>query len=396
MDTSFIGLLINIEMNRQTGRIVLYAFLILISVLMTILLFGNKYRMNNTHSAPIADIGEIRSLGSDNRWARSFLAADGTIYFKEPIKSNDGGITIIDQNDTDLEEINRRPERAVLAKENLFYALDARAVYESPGVYRGMAWRSDDNLKNIYNEEPLFYIPGGIEPRSDVTRWFGLFIYRTIIEMPDSSWLMTMYGNFSEDTLKPYNRDAIHELEFMMRTFIMTSQDNGRTWNYLSTVAVPKPGEPVGEGFVEPAITLLNDGRLLCIMRSGHHYPLYASWSSDLGKTWTPPLYTGMDRGCDPCLITLKDGRVALSWGKRFPEGWSKITPEGDKGSIVYPGEGYTNLSISKDGGVTWKTTKIVQPAGSCYSTIFEVEPNIVFMQVDQWYCRISLNKHQQ
>jgi photosystem II stability/assembly factor-like uncharacterized protein len=177
----------------------------------------------------------------------------------------------------------------------------------------------------------------------------------------------------------------------MMRTFIVTSTDKGKTWDYLSTVAVPQKGDPVGEGFVEPAITLLEDGRLLCVMRSGHHYPLYSSWSSDGGKTWTAPLYTGFDRGCDPCMITLQDGRVALSWGRRYPEGWSLVSPEGDKGRFVYPGEGYNNLSISDDGGKTWNTSKIDKNTGSCYSTIFEVEPNVIFCQVDRWCWRINL-----
>ncbi|MBK7713766.1 MAG: exo-alpha-sialidase [Bacteroidales bacterium] len=100
----------------------------------------------------------------------------------------------------------------------------------------------------------------------------------------------------------------------MQRTFIVSSDDKGATWHYVSTVAAPRAGDPVGEGLVEPAITMLQDGRLLCVMRSGHHFPLYASWSSDNGKTWSDPLYTGLDRACDPCLITLHDGTVALSW----------------------------------------------------------------------------------
>ena len=203
---------------------------------------------------------------------------------------------------------------------------------------------------------------------------------------------MTMYGNFISDTLAPYETDAKKETRFMQRTIIVTSKDKGHTWNYLSTVAVPQKGDPVAEGLVEPAITMLKDGRILCIMRSGHHFPLYSSWSSDNGKTWTPPLYTGLDRGCDPCLITLHDGRVALSWGRRFPEGWSQLTPDGDKGLYVYPGEGYTTLSISNDGGISWESAKIIQKAGSCYSTIFEIEPGIIFMQADQWYCRIKLH----
>ncbi len=181
----------------------------------------------------------------------------------------------------------------------------------------------------------------------------------------------------------------------MQRTFVVTSTDEGRTWNYLSTVASPRAGDPVGEGFVEPALTLLDDGRLLCVMRSGHHFPLYASWSEDAGRSWSPPMYTGLDRGCDPCLITLHDGRVALSWGRRYPEGWSTVDPEGDQERFKrqYPGHGYTNLSISDDGGLSWVNHKVMKQSGSCYSTIIEVEPNVVFMLVDQWHCRITLKQ---
>lgn len=337
-------------------------------------------------------VGEIKSMENGSKWSRSFLGANGIIYFKDSLISRDKGKTLVLQEDINLNEINGAPERAILSTEKLFYALNGPTEYIGPGVYNGKSWRSVDNLKTLEQQDVRFNIPDGAPPIINNSEWYGLFVYRTILRIPDGTWLMTMYGNFKADTLVPYDADAKKETRFMQRTLIVSSIDEGRTWNFLSTVAAPAKGDPVAEGFVEPAITLLKDGRLLCIMRSGHHYPLFASWSSDKGQTWTPPVYTGLDRGCDPCLITLKDGRVALSWGRRFPEGWSEISPGGDKGRFVYPGEGYTNLAISNDGGLTWSNNKIIQKAGSCYSTIFEIEPNVVFMQCDQWYCRVTLN----
>jgi hypothetical protein len=334
---------------------------------------------------------KVESIGNGSKWSRCFLSGDGIIYFKDSLMSTDGGKTLVPQESLNVNEINGAPERAVVSEGEMFYALNGPTEYMKPGVYRGVAWRSNDNLKTIQKEDPFFYIPEGAAPIRNNSEWYGLFVYRTILRMPDSTWLMTMYGNFIADTLVPYDSDAKKETRFMQRTLIVTSKDEGHTWNYLSTVAAPERGDPIGEGLVEPAITMLNDGRLLCIMRSGHHFPLYASWSTDNGKTWTAPVYTGLDRGCDPCLITLHDGRVALSWGRRFPEGWSKITPEGDKGLFKYPGDGYTSLAISNDGGLTWVNHKIINNSGSCYSTIFEIEPDIVFMQTDQWYCRIKL-----
>jgi hypothetical protein len=310
--------------------------------------------------------------------------------------SNDGGRTVVVQKDIDVEGINDQPERAVLATKSIFYALHGSTKMVTPGVYRAKAWRSSDGLRTIRKEEVTINVPEGpLREGKSGEYWYGLYVYRTIVEMPDGTWLMTMYGNFATDNLRPFEADAQKELAYMQRTFVVTSTDEGRTWNYLSTVASPRVGDPVGEGFVEPAITLLDDGKLLCVMRSGHHFPLYASWSEDAGRSWSPPMYTGLDRGCDPCLITLHDGRVSLSWGRRYPEGWSTVDPEGDQERFKrqYPGHGYTNLSISDDGGLSWVNHKVMKQSGSCYSTIIEVEPNVVFMLVDQWYCRITLKQ---
>jgi hypothetical protein len=381
-------------MKPGTAKIFFYSglCLLIISIVLFIIVNGKSCTCNETIKPTVSGNNNIQSMNNGSKWTRCFLNSDGSIYFKDNKVSRDGGKTLEDQNYIDLKDINGAPERAVLATDELFYALDGPTVYVSPGVFKGKSWRSVDHLKTLQKEEPLFYIPDGIKPRKDVERWFGIFVYRTILIIPDGTWMMTMYGNFETDTLTPYDKDAAEETQFMMRTIIVTSHDEGHSWKYLSSVAVPSEGEPVGEGFVEPAITMLKDGRLLCIMRTGHHFPLYASWSSDMGINWTSPVYTGLDRGCDPCLITLQDGRVALSWGRRFPEGWSEISGEGDKGRFKYPGEGYTSLAISNDGGSSWINTKILQKSGSCYSTIFEVEPDVVFMQADQWYCRIMLN----
>ena len=338
-------------------------------------------------------LAEIRPLQAlDNgRWTRSFRGADGTIYLRGRLQSRDGGQTVQPQTGADIEAITASPERAVLARPGLFYALDGPAELVSPGVYQVRGWRSTDGLRTLATESVRLEIPDGpTRPRQE-GEWFGLYVYRTLLTMPDGSWLLTMYGNFADDTLLPPDRSSQHEVKYMMRSFVLRSEDEGRSWQYLATVAAPRPGDPIGEGFVEPAITLLPDGWLLCILRTGHHYPLYASWSSDGGRSWSAPLYTGLDRGCDPCLITLADGRVALSWGRRYPEGWSQLDAQGDVDRFVYPGAGVLNLSLSSDGGRSWRTQPLGRGLGSCYSTLIEVEPDVLFLQVDQWIGRVTL-----
>ena len=335
-------------------------------------------------------IGRIHNL-KNGKWVKSFFANSGVIYLNKQYISKDFGNSFYKDNNNKFEEITKDAAGAILSNTNLFYAISSEAIIEKPGIYHIKIWRSDDNLRTILQEYATFYIPDGPKRKRHDDEFYGIGVYRSIIELPDNSWIMTMYGNFAQDELIPQDNDAKLETKFMMRTFIVKSTDQGRTWHYLSSVAIPRLGEPIGEGFVEPTMILLDDGRLLCIMRTGHHFPLYSSWSSDNGATWTSPVYTGFDRGIAPCLINLHNGRVALSWGRRYAEGWSQITSEGDQFHFKYPGKGYTCIALSDDGGQSWYNQIILRNSGSCYSTIFEVQPNVIFLQVDGWNCRISI-----
>jgi hypothetical protein len=377
------------------AKVLVIILLLLIVVLVTLIPLRGIFSQARTphiiqvEGSAIESIGPISDL-NNGKWKGSFRTHDGTIYLHRHFKSSDGGKTAILQEDIDVEELTREPERATISSRGIFYASGGTAKFVQPGVYRIRAWRSMDELKTLQREEAIVYIPQGPKRAAINDNWY-LTVHRSIIEMPDGSWLMTMFGNFDEDNLVPYESDAKLETGFMTRAFVVTSNDKGHSWHFLSDVAVPKSGDPIGEGFGEPTMTLLDDGRLLIILRTGHHFPLYAAWSADGGKSWTPPSYTGLDRACDPDLIKLKDGRLALSWGRRYPEGWSKITSEGDQARFKYPGEGYTNLAISSDNGATWVNHKIAHKTGSTYSTIFEVEPNMIFFQVDQWIWRVKL-----
>ena len=68
-------------------------------------------------------------------------------------------------------------------------------------------------------------------------------------------------------------------------------------------------------------------------------------------------------------------------------------TPGGDHGRWYWPGPGLVKLAISSDGtGKDWEVTTIGREMGSVYPTMFEVEPNVLFCQVDGWYWRVTLN----
>ena len=342
------------------------------------------------NGSAIANVDSIQTL--DNaRWVRCFRGPGEAIHFRHGKVSHDGGRSFEDQTRVDVEDVLIRPERAFHVDGDQLYAAGGRARLVAPGRYEIDAWRSTDALQSLEPGTSELHVPGGPTREPEGSEWYGLYVYRNIVVAPDGAWLMSMYGNFEADRIEPSSADARHETTYMMRSFLVRSSDRGAIWTLVGTIAAPRPGDPVGEGFVEPTLAFLDDGRLLCVMRTGHTFPAYATWSEDGGHTWTPPLYTGLDRACDPCLIRLQDGRIALSWGRRYPAGWSMIAPEPDHVRFEYPGQGEVNLAISDDGGRSWANQTLATNAGSCYSTIIEVEPNVLLCQVDQWVWRVRL-----
>jgi len=95
-----------------------------------------------------------------------------------------------------------------------------------------------------------------------------------------------------------------------------------------------------------PSVVMLTDGRLLLVWRSGATHTsvdgvIKASWSSDLGRTWTTPvtiLSDALDLR-DPNISLLADGSVALLFFKYT----------GTIATLVY-------YSRSIDGGANWTT----------------------------------------
>ena len=131
-----------------------------------------------------------------------------------------------------------------------------------------------------------------------------------IIELPDGGLLMPLDGTISQN----------HEVGLGIETtrcFLLRSDDRGDNWEYWSTVAYD-PASIIH--FMEPGMTRLNNGILICFLRT-HHKPnrqdnLWFTWSEDDGITWNPfkksPLW-----GYPAEVLQLKDGRVLVVYGYR-------------------------------------------------------------------------------
>lgn len=145
------------------------------------------------------------------------------------------------------------------------------------------------------------------------------------IEMPDGSILMGIIG------YSPAG-DAGNRAAVMIR-----STDQGKTWQYLSTMA-NDPGGKLG-GFMEPGIVRTKTGRIVTALRN--HGPDQAVWvthSDDAGRTWTPVKQTAMI-GHPVDLIQLQDGRLMATYGIR-------------PGRHTTPGG--VRACFSRDDGETW------------------------------------------
>jgi|GEM_PF-1183581 len=135
-----------------------------------------------------------------------------------------------------------------------------------------------------------------------------------VIQLPNGDLLSPMQGKFRGDT--------------KYRVFVTRSVDRGRTWRFLGTIAynpIDQQSELPGQyvGHAEASIALLPNGRLLSVMRTQYtqmtaeYRPLNASWSDDMGKTWSRPVATTPHlMAIHPNLIVLDNGVVACVYGR--------------------------------------------------------------------------------
>jgi len=130
------------------------------------------------------------------------------------------------------------------------------------------------------------------------------------------------------------------------RPFCAFTEDGGRSWEFLSWIGE----EP--EGFsIMPSAVRLSDRALLAAVRRREKERRWigAFLSEDNGKTWRPledPVEDAGE-GNPPCLLSLQDGRVCLTYGVRAEP--FRICAK-----------------ISRDGGQTWGPELVLRDDGGC------------------------------
>ena len=235
---------------------------------------------------------------------------------------------------------------------------------------------SDDFLH--YEADPaevdLSTFPSNPSRNTPKASFYPVFDKGKLLELPNGDLLATMYGVLEGDA--------------QYRTMIVISKDKGLHWRYVTTVAYdaedPHPDFPGDwDGYCEPSVAQLADDRLLCIMRTEGatppYKPMYTSWSSDMGLTWTDPIPT------EPHLQNAWPTLAVLDSDTPDSDTPDNNTPDNGVVACIYGRPG-VHVVFSTDGGRHWTdratltshTTTWGKPGTniSCYADLIQVGPN--------------------
>ncbi len=123
---------------------------------------------------------------------------------------------------------------------------------------------------------------------------------------------------------------------------LMRSKDEGRTWNYFSTIG---PGG-------EPAVVRLGNNELTAVIRGERDSQMLQTFSRDGGKTWTEPVKLEVGKVL-PDLFLMSNGVLACSYGRPA-----------------------SCLMFSLNGGKTWSSHHVItDKTGYNYTSIREISP---------------------
>jgi hypothetical protein len=175
-----------------------------------------------------------------------------------------------------------------------------------------------------------------------------LMMHRSLVELDNGDWVATAYGLDNADPS-------------ILSSYVIGSADQGQTWNYLASIG--SGAGPGGEGYNESSLVELANGNLLALMRTDNTHPaaLMQTKSSDGGLTWSAPIQIA-DYGVDPAIILLQNGALVASSGR--------------------PGM-YILVDFSGTGD-HWQEVPIYSGVGSSYTSLVELEPNVIGLFYDE------------
>lgn len=173
----------------------------------------------------------------------------------------------------------------------------------------------DGTLSAERPEVKYLGLPRDLEPYG--TDELCLLTNGNILPLKDGALFTTVYGKFAGD-------EKYCNLAFR-------SEDGGYAWAFLSVVADAATLPDAPEGPDESNNARLADGRLMSVYRigSGRAQLYHASYSSDEGRTWTPPRALETAWSVEPQLVRLQNDLLLLSGGRPGLSLWVSTDGEG-------------------------------------------------------------------
>jgi hypothetical protein len=185
----------------------------------------------------------------------------------------------------------------------------------------------------------------------------GTYVDHGLIETSDGTLLATCYGWWWGDENYSMLEKYVPELGlYKYRTWIISSKDQGRSWQVAGTPGyVPELGP---EGMCEPDIVELTNGHLLMQYRNGEGaLPCFQARSKDGGKTWSRPVPLAAT-GSWPSLVLLSNGLLVAAHGR--PNYYLWVSPDGrgeswtSRALVSKEGAGYGSIVEAADGRVVF------------------------------------------
>lgn len=133
---------------------------------------------------------------------------------------------------------------------------------------------------------------------------------------------------------------------------LLRSIDGGATWAEIAIIA-----ESIDRHYHEPNVVLLDDGRLMALIRTGSTH--YVNYSTDLGLTWSTPTPAFAGGGA-PRFIQVTNGALIVTY--------RGIT------------DGSTVVRWSSDRGFTWSAEALIDSDFHHYGGFVERAPNIAML----------------
>ena len=242
---------------------------------------------------------------------------------------------------------------------------------DPPGQSRRFAahyWTYEDGGRR-YSVEPwgasVEGLPREVEdyPSPSRTWWHRINWFSDIVRLDDGKFIATLSTRFQGDP-----RES---------TVALASEDEGRNWLYLSTIAGPESVPDAKEGFDEPCLVQLEDGDLMCISRvgSGQDQLLARAYSADGGDSWS-----SLDRleaySVAPQICRSANGVLALATGRPGIFLWFSTDARGTKWQSLDV-IGHQNAVLPEDCHLNANQT-------TAYAAIIEASPNRFFLVYDR------------